>query len=58
MVESLDGLFELNPFFTQRLGALRIVPDIRVLELFQNFFQPVPFAIVVKDTPLAPSFGS
>ncbi len=38
-------------FLTQRLGALLIVPDVRVFEFAQDLGQAFFLAFVVKDTP-------
>jgi len=41
-------------FFTQVLGTLRIVPDIRILDQAVNFNKSIVLVIEVKDTSEVP----
>ena len=53
-IQRLDGfhhLGQLRPLLAQGLGPLRIVPELRVLELPGYLFQPVLAIGVVKGTP-------
>lgn len=45
-----DGL-QGGPFLTHGLRALGILPELRLLELAQDFRQTFLFLCVVKDTP-------
>jgi len=40
-----------GPFAAKRLGKIGLVPDLRVFQFPIDFFQPVPLARIVKDTP-------
>jgi hypothetical protein len=44
-------LFKTRTFTAKFLGALGIVPDLRLLQLANDFRQALVFAIEVKDTP-------
>jgi hypothetical protein len=46
-----DQLVEHGALAAQGLGALGIVPDIRVFEFAGNFFKPFDLQVEVKDTP-------
>ena len=50
-VDCLNDGFQRRTFFTQRLCALRLVPDVRLLQLGVYFFQAFFLGIIVKDTP-------
>jgi hypothetical protein len=47
----MDDLVEHRAFATKLLGALGVVPDVRILQLAAYFLEPLTFAVVVKDTP-------
>src|SRR5690625_1690254 len=47
----MDNLLQLRPLFAERLRALRIVPDVGLLELAAYFLEPCVFLVIVKDTP-------
>jgi len=49
--------FEACAFLAQLLGTLRVIPDIRLLELALNFYQAVRLGVEVKDTPVWPGNG-
>jgi hypothetical protein len=49
-IKSCDDLFQTCALLPQRLRALRIVPDIRLLELALDFGQPFRLGLIVKDT--------
>jgi hypothetical protein len=50
-IEGGNDFFERRPFLAERLRALRLVPDVRLLELALDFLQPLRLGVVVKDTP-------
>jgi len=50
-VQGLDNLLKGGALAAQGLGALRVVPDVRVFQLAGDFFEPVALYSVVKDTP-------
>jgi hypothetical protein len=49
--ELVDDLREACALAPEVLRALRVVPDVRVLELAGDFLQPLALGIEVKDTP-------
>ncbi|KJL53679.1 hypothetical protein SS45_11805 [Enterobacter hormaechei subsp. steigerwaltii] len=51
MIQRIYDGFEGGTLFTQRLSALRFVPDIRLFQLGVYFFETLFLGIVVKDTP-------
>jgi len=51
LVEGINNGFEGGTLFTQRLGAFRFVPDVRLFQLGVYFFEALFLGIVVKDTP-------
>src|SRR4029079_8555788 len=51
VVDRRDDRVERALLATELLGALRLVPDVRVLEGGVDLVQPQRFAVVVKDTP-------
>jgi hypothetical protein len=51
LVERDDDLFELRAFLPQGLRPLGLVPDIGLLQLALDFYEPLCLAVVVKDTP-------
>jgi len=53
-----DHVFEQLLFAPQLLGPLRLVPDLRVLELFANLRESIDFYIDVKDTSVVRSSAS
>jgi hypothetical protein len=53
VVDRLDDGLERALLAAQFLGALRFVPDLRVLERGVDFVEPQRLAVVVKDTPSA-----
>jgi hypothetical protein len=50
-VELGQLLFELGALAPQLLGAFRLVPDVRSLELQAYFFETFFLAVVFKGTP-------
>jgi hypothetical protein len=50
-VEDDDDLLELRALLAQGLRPLGFVPDIRLFQLALDFYEPLGFAVVVKDTP-------
>jgi hypothetical protein len=48
-----DGFVQQRAFATERLGPLRVVPDVGAFQLAIDFFQTLYFRVVVKDTPSA-----
>jgi hypothetical protein len=50
-VERADDRLELGALAAEFLGALRVLPDGRVLELPQDLCQALAASLVVKDTP-------
>ena len=50
LVETHDDLLELCTFLPERLRALGLVPDVRLLEFALNLGQALRLAFVVKDT--------
>jgi hypothetical protein len=53
-----DHVFEQLLFAPQLLGPLRLVPDLRVLELFADLRESIDFYIDVKDTSAVRSSAS
>jgi hypothetical protein len=53
VADAIDGLVEIGAFAPQRLRALRVVPDVRILEFAFYFLKPFVLAVVVKETPSA-----
>ena len=51
LVEPRYNLFQASSLLPQALGALRIIPDVRLLELALNFGQSLRLRLIVKDTP-------
>ena len=49
--QPLDHGFQLGAFLAERLRPLRVVPDIRLLQLPVDFVQPLALGLEVKDTP-------
>jgi hypothetical protein len=47
----MHDLFQAHPLAAEFLGALRLFPDIRRLQLAAYLDQPVLLLRVVKDTP-------
>ena len=43
---------ERSTFLAQQLGLLRVLPDLRVLELAAYFLETFLLAVVFKETPL------
>jgi hypothetical protein len=50
-IERADDRLELGAFATEFLGALRVLPDRRVLQFPQDLRKPLAAPFVVKDTP-------
>jgi hypothetical protein len=50
-VEAADVLREPRTRLAQGLRAVRIVPDVRQLQLAGYFLEPLLLAVVVKETP-------
>jgi hypothetical protein len=53
-VQRKHDRFKQFLFFTQVLGTLRIVPDIRILDQAVNFDKSIVLVIEVKDTSEVP----
>jgi len=53
-IEADHNLFQQRPFLAQRLGPIRLIPDIRLFQFSLDFRQAFSISIVVKDTPLTP----
>jgi hypothetical protein len=51
LVEHIDDLFQAYPFASQFLGLFRVIPDIGVFQLADDFGQAFILGIIVKDTP-------
>ena len=51
LADAGDVLVQQRPFAAQRLGARRIVPDVRVFQFPVDFLEPLYLGVVVKDTP-------
>ena len=49
--DAIDDAVELRAFLAELLGALGIVPDVRVFELTPYFLEAFALRLVVKDTP-------
>ena len=49
--DAVDDAVELRAFLAELLRTLRIVPDVRVLELAPYFLEAFALGLVVKDTP-------
>src|SRR5262249_17303111 len=49
--DTVDDLVELGAFLAELLRALRVVPDIGILQLAAYFFETFLLGLVVKDTP-------
>jgi hypothetical protein len=50
-VQGKDDLFQARPFTAKLLGTFRVAPDLRLLQLANDFRQPFILAVEVKDTP-------
>jgi hypothetical protein len=50
-LELVDDLRETRALAPELLRALRVVPDVRVLELAGDFLEPFALGIDVKGTP-------
>ena len=51
LIQGIHNGFQRRTLFTQRLGAFRFVPDVRLFQLGVYFFETLFLGIVVKDTP-------
>jgi hypothetical protein len=51
LVENYHYLFELRTLLAERLGSLRFIPYVRLLEFALDLGQAFGFAFIVKDTP-------
>jgi hypothetical protein len=49
--DPVDDLVERGAFLAELLRPLRVVPDVRVLELAGYLLETLAFCVVVKDTP-------
>jgi hypothetical protein len=49
--DAVDDLVELRAFLAELLGALGVVPDVRIFKLAANFLETFLLRLVVKDTP-------
>jgi hypothetical protein len=49
-VQIADDAFEIGPFPSKFLRALRLVPDSRLLEFARYLLESLVLAIVIKDT--------
>jgi hypothetical protein len=52
-IETADQRVELRALTPELLRLFGSIPDARILELARNFVEPIPLAIVLKDTPVA-----
>jgi hypothetical protein len=52
LFESADDCLEFRPLLSQSLRAIRVIPDVGLLEFALNFRQAFLLAVIVKDTPL------
>src|SRR5690606_24697034 len=57
VADAVDGLVEQGALAPQRLRALGVVPDVRVLELALYFLEALALRVVVKETPSAHPAG-
>jgi hypothetical protein len=48
---AVDDLVERGALLAELLGPLRVVPDVRVLQLAGYFLETLALGVVVKDTP-------
>ena len=51
LVELGEFLLEFRAFTAQFLGAVRLVPDVRSLELQRYFFETFFLDVIFKGTP-------
>jgi hypothetical protein len=51
-IETRRQCVELRAFLAERLSALRVVPDLGMLEFAGDLGEPFALAIVFKETPL------
>jgi len=51
LIQRVNDGFQRGTLFTQRLCALRFVPDVRLFQLGVYFFETLFLRIIVKDTP-------
>jgi len=57
LADAVDGLVERRALAPQRLRALRVVPDVGVLEYALYFLEALALGVVVKETPSAHPAG-
>ena len=51
LVDGDDNAFQRTALTTDVLRLFRVIPDARIFEFAQDFFQTLLLQIVVKDTP-------
>ena len=49
--DAVDDPVERRAFLAELLGALGVVPDVRIFQLAGYFLEPFALGVVVKDTP-------
>jgi hypothetical protein len=49
--QRMDDPFQLDPLFSERLGAFRMVPDGWIFQFPENFGETFLLVFEVKDTP-------
>jgi hypothetical protein len=49
--DAIDDPVERRALLAELLGALGVVPDVRVFQLASYFLEPLALGVVVKDTP-------
>jgi hypothetical protein len=55
-IKAENDLFQKRPFLAERLGAIRLVPDVGFFQFPLDFSQALSISFVVKDTPLTPKY--
>ena len=51
LIKASDDFLQLRALLAQRLGPLRLVPDVRLFQLPLHLGQAFGLALIVKDTP-------
>ena len=55
-IKAENDLFQKRPFLAERLGPIRLVPDVGFFQFSLDFSQALSISFVVKDTPLTPKY--
>jgi hypothetical protein len=55
-IKAENDLFQQRPFPSERLSAIRLIPDIGLFQFPLDFSQALSISFVVKDTPLTPKY--